>query len=72
MLSQKNVQSVPTTLGGGQLGYLALVISKEKYDAIPNSIPFECPHDPERFEVQLPSSIDLTTNTVKTPVASTR
>ena len=51
-----NAQSVPTTLGGGQLGSLALVISKEKYDAIPNSTPFEHSQDPGQFQVHLPTT----------------
>ena len=43
---KRNAQSVLATLGGEQLGYLALVISKEKYDDIPNSTTFERPQDP--------------------------
>ena len=35
-----------TTLGGGQLGYLALVLSSAAYTAIPNSAPFVRPLDP--------------------------
>ena len=63
-----NAQSVPTTLSGGQLGYLALVISKEKYDAIPNSTPFERPRDPGQFQVHLPP----TDTAMQTPVAPSR
>ena len=32
--------------GGGQLGYLALVLSDDAYNAIPNSVPFVRPSDP--------------------------
>ena len=66
------MQSVPTTLGGGQLGYLALVISKEKYDAIPYSTPIERPKDPGPFEVHLPTSSDTTNITLQTPTSTTR
>ena len=69
---KRNVQSVPTTLGGGQLGYLALVISKSKYDAIPNSTPFEKPQDPGLFEVHLPTTTDSTNTSLQKPVATTR
>ena len=69
---KRNAQSVPTTLGGGQLGYLALVISREKYDAIPNSTPFERPKDPGPFEVHLPTSSDTTNITLQTPTSTTR
>ena len=69
---KRNAQSVPTTLGGGQLGYLALVISTQKYDAIPNSTPFERPQEPGRFEVHLPTTQETTTNSLQTPVAATR
>ena len=68
---KRNAQSVPTALGGGQLGYLALVISKEKYDAIPNSTPFERPQDPGPFEVHLPISSDSTNIALQTPTATT-
>ena len=43
---KRNAQCVSTTLGGGQLGYLALVLSDAAYDAIPNSAPFVRPSDP--------------------------
>ena len=68
---KRNTQSVPTTLGGGQLGYLALVISKDKYDAIPISTPFERPQDPGPFKVHLPTSSDSTNIALQTPIATT-
>ena len=40
---KRNAQRVPTTLGGGQLGYLALVLSTVAFDSIPNSAPFVRP-----------------------------
>ena len=43
---KRNAQCVSTTLGGGQLGYLALVLSDAAYTAIPNSAPFVRPLDP--------------------------
>ena len=45
-----NAQSVPTTLGGGQLGYLALVLSQEEYEDIPNTVPFDRPTNPGVFK----------------------
>lgn len=53
---KRNAQSVPTTLGGGQLGYLALVLPPAKYDAIPSSTPFTRPTDPGPFALQVPQS----------------
>ena len=47
-----NAQSVPTTLGGGQLGYLALVLTDDTYNTIPNSSPFIRPTNPGPFIVQ--------------------
>ena len=44
-----NAQTVPTTLGGGQLGYLALVIPPAEYNAIPGAAPFVRPLDPGIF-----------------------
>ena len=43
---KRNAQCVSTTLGGGQLRYLALVLSDAAYTAIPNSAPFVRPLDP--------------------------
>ena len=46
---KRNIQCVSTTLGGGQLGYLALVLSDAAYTTIPNSAPFVRPLDPGAF-----------------------
>ena len=40
---KRNAQKVQTILGGGQLGYLALVLSTASYDSITNSLPFARP-----------------------------
>ena len=40
---KRNAQKVHTLLGGGQLGYLALVLSTAAYDSITNSAPFTRP-----------------------------
>ena len=45
-----NAQSVPTTLGGVQLGYLALVLTQDKYDDIANTVPFIRLADPGVFK----------------------
>ena len=52
-----NAQSVTTTLGGGQLGYLALVISETDYNTIPNSRPFVRPTHPGVFVVNTITAI---------------
>lgn len=61
-----NAQSVPTKLGGGQLGYLGLVLHNEDYESILNALPFQRPEDPGTFKVQVPraSRIASTTGTV--------
>ena len=46
---KRNAQRVTTTLGGGQLGYLALVIPPMIYNTIPGSAPFIRPTDPGTF-----------------------
>ena len=46
---KRNAQKVPTTLGGGQLGYLALILSVADYRSIPGSAPFNRPADPGVF-----------------------
>ena len=74
----QNAQSVPTTLGGGQLGHLALVIAKEKLDVIPSSAPFEQLIDPGTFTLQAPSATLIVTAqmptvpTRRTTISSTR
>ena len=45
----RNSQRVSTTLGGGQLGYLALIITQADYLLIPGSANFLCPTDPGIF-----------------------
>ena len=49
---KRNVQSVPTPLGGGQLGYLTLVLSAAAYASIPNSRVFVRPVHPGAFTIQ--------------------
>ena len=46
---KRNVQHVLTTLGGGQLGYLALVILHADYNSIPNLAVFLQPVNPGLF-----------------------
>ena len=46
---KRNAQRVPTTLGGGQLGYLALTVTPAVYNAIPNAANFVRPVDPGIF-----------------------
>ena len=46
---KRNAQKVPTTLGGGQNGYLGLVIPQNIYNNIRGSRPFNRPQDPGTF-----------------------
>ena len=48
---KRNAQRVPTTLGGGQLGYLALTVTPEVYNSIPNAAIFTRPTDPGIFSL---------------------
>ena len=68
---KRNAQSLPTTLGGGQLGFLALVLPQAKYDTIPNFEPFARPTDPGPFQLHLPSTTNTAT-TLNTPTAPAR
>ena len=43
---QANASSVETDLGGGNYGYLGLVLTDEEYAAIPNTQPFVAPNYP--------------------------
>ena len=54
---KRNAQRVPTTLGGGQLGYLALVIDTATYNAIPTAAPFIRPIDPGAFTPVAPLGV---------------
>ena len=54
---KRNAQSVPTTLGGGQLGYLALILPTTTYNSIPNSAPFVRPTDPGIFTLSAPAGV---------------
>ena len=46
---KRNAQKVPTTLGGGQNGYLGLVVPAQVYNVIPGTRPFYRPQDPGTF-----------------------
>ena len=46
---KENAASVPTTLAGGQHGYLSLVLSDQQWMAIPNAVPFIRPVNPGPF-----------------------
>ena len=54
---KRNLQRVPTKLGGGQLGYLALGIDTATFDALPNSNPFVRPVHPGDFVVTIPRDL---------------
>jgi hypothetical protein len=44
-----NAANVPTTLGGGEYGHLGLVLSDQRYAALPNSLPWVTPVNPGIF-----------------------
>ena len=46
---KRNAQKVPTTLGGGQNGYLGMIIAPEIYHTIPGARAFHRPEDPGTF-----------------------
>ena len=54
---KRNAQRVPTVLGGGQFGYLALVIEVASYNTIHGSAPFIRPHDPGIFTPDHPIGV---------------
>ena len=55
--TKRNAQRVPTVLGGGQFGYLALVINTHSYNSIPGSACFIRPLDPGTFTPTHPIGI---------------
>lgn len=46
---ERNSQKIPTSLGGGQLGYLVLILRASVYDVLPGYAPFLWPTDPGSF-----------------------
>ena len=59
---KQNAQSVTTKLGGGQLGYLALVLKPTDYNNIAISLPFVRPVDPGTFNMTTPRPTTRTTS----------
>ena len=53
---KRNAQCVTCALGGGQLGYLGLILSSEAYEEIPNSEPFVRPTNPGPFRLVVDST----------------
>jgi hypothetical protein len=51
---QSNASSIKCTLGGGQHGYLALIISGEMYATLSNNVPFVVPETPP-VEPEIPN-----------------
>ena len=64
---KRNAQRIPTTLGGGQLGYLALVLSTIAYATVPGAAAFVRPTDPGPF-VLVPNPTPPATRAVPHPV----
>lgn len=67
-----NAQSVPTTLRGGQLGYLALVLTQDEYNAILNTVPFVRPTNPGVFRFQPPTPNPPPSQDPSTPIRTRR
>ena len=67
---KRNAQSAPCKLGGGQLGYLGLVLHNEDYESIPNSEQFIRPHDPSTFRVTTPAVRVSRSATTPTPLTA--
>ena len=53
---KRNAQCVSCTLGGGQLGYLGLILSPEAYNEIPHSQEFVQPQHPGPFRLVVDST----------------
>ena len=46
---KRNLQKIPTSLGGGKVGYLALILRAPIYNALPGAAAFLRPMDPGPF-----------------------
>ena len=68
---KQNAQSIKTKLGGGQLGYLALVLKPLEYDNIAISRPLVRPTYPVMFIMTMAASREIRTSTVTPPTATT-
>lgn len=55
---KRNAQCIPTRLGGGNHGYLAIILGPTKYDSITGTTTFICPNDHGIFQ---PTNITRTT-----------
>ena len=53
---KRNAQCVTCTLGGGQLGYLGLILSQEAYEKIPQAETFIRPKNPGPFRLVIDST----------------
>ena len=75
---KRNASSVPTRLGGGKHGYLALLLDDATYLAIPGTAAFQRPTDPGIFipaNTTVPATTGVTTRAASgstpTPTATT-
>ena len=53
---KRNAQCVTCALGGGQLGYLGLILSEEAYIQMPQAEPFVRPKNPGPFRLVVDST----------------
>ena len=51
-----NASSVPSTLGGGQYGYIGVILSPVTYATLAPMQPFETPTHPGILQVKLPAT----------------
>ena len=65
---KSNSHTIRTTLGGGQYGYLALILGPEMYNSIAITTEFNRPEDPVHFVIRSPP-IPRATLTNPDPVA---
>ena len=54
-----NAASVPTTLGGGQNGYLVLILTTDQWNSIPSATPFIKPADPGVFTTSITTNAGI-------------
>ena len=71
---KRNAQCIPTRLGGGKHGYLALVLSTAKYNNITGTAAFNRPVDPGPFiphDITVPGTPGPTTRAAATTATAT-
>ena len=65
---KRNTQQIPTRLGGGNHGYLALLLYDAKYNGVTGTAPFNHPSDPGVFT---PTNITVPATTTRPTTRAT-